>query len=383
MSLDTIHIIVNPASGSRLAEQLYKEHVLPTIQSHAPTVKVVQHRTEATGDGVNVIKRILAASPADKELSLVLLGGDGTTHEVLNGLVVASSDSNAHSVPIPARIAVVPAGTANALYASLYAKQEGEGYEGDKLRSLRAMLTGKAETHPLALSAVTVGAQKGKEGMLAHLITSHALHASILSDSEALRSEHPGIERFKIAFGQNKAVWVGASVELEPLKSGKAKGKIQRYDPTSGTFVELDASSARFDDPILYFACVTTDRLEPSFVPAPYSGPVCDRDELRRPSDAVDIVLYRPLRNPALAQHKDAGQDFWIGSESEAIREKIAESHLMQISVLMYQEGKHIDLTYSNTKADIDGELECKGQGPVVCEYYRCAGYTWTAVSVA
>lgn len=371
-SQQVFHVIINPMSGAKKTKEIYTGEVSPLLKQSSADIK--EYYTEKEGHATEIIYDIIKDSKNDQSINLILLGGDGTTHEVVNGLIRQEGGVKAQ----PARIAIVPTGTANALYASLYAKQYGEEFEQDKLRSVRSLLGGHtSETFPLALSLVQTKSKDQKKDLIAHLITSHALHASILADSESLRDQYPGIERFKVAFGKNMSVWVHASIELKPMRNGQ----IQRFDPESGKFIDIqNRQEERFQDFILYFAAVTTDRLEPAFVPAPFSGPVSDETELSRPSDAVDIVLYRPLRSPKLSASSNVGQDFWLGSQSQEKREEVGKTNLIRISGLMYQEGKHVHLTYKD-KHDEQGELEEKGKGPSVIEYYRCGGYTWTPVS--
>lgn len=396
-SVRRLHVVINPASGGRSAEQILVDEVHPLISNHSAAAghRVIEYRTQCEGDAARIGREILAAEKecgggTSRETAILIaaLGGDGTTHELLNGLVeVSTEDAPTAKSAIPyADMAIIPTGTANALYASLYAKQYGAEQVGtDRLRSLRALLDGTQKPYALALSAVTLdGADKPP--ILAHLITSHALHASILADSEALREAHPGLERFKMAFVQNASQWIDASVELLPLPGDAG---VQQYSPQHIAFqaafpANTGTTAARLDGPILYFVCVTTDRLEPAFVPAPFSGPLCDDESLQRPSDAVDIVVVRPTRDPAVAQASAAKPSpaTWT-EEDAAVRESFVTRVLHRITTDMYQEGKHINLTYADTgsgsagASDSQEAVEVSGTGRPVCEYFRCAGYRW------
>ena len=320
----TFHIIINPASGAKKTENIYKEEVLPYLKRNSPESQIYEYKTEREGHATEIIREIIKSHKNDQKLNLVLLGGDGTTHEAVNGLVEQEGKVQAH----PANLAIVPTGTANALYASLYAKSYGESYLENKLRSVESMLKGNENSLcPLALSLVQTKSKEQNKSLIAHLITSHALHASILADSESLRDQYPGIERFKVAFGKNMLVWVPASIELKPL----ANGKILRYDPAKSEFIDIKDAERQMEDFILYFAALTTDRLEATFVPGPMSGLIFDNDKYTRPSDAVDIVIYRPLRSPKLSKFKQEGQDFWLGSQSQGKREEIGKTNLIKI----------------------------------------------------
>ncbi|UZJ53939.1 hypothetical protein CBS101457_003259 [Exobasidium rhododendri] len=364
-----IHLVINPASGANLTESILAEEVLPLIAQYK-FHRVHEHRTNCAGDGRRIGKDLVASvASTGTTLVLVLLGGDGTTHEVLNGIVREVDGKNV--VPVNVRMALVPTGTANALYASLYPGLKIDE-KANMLKSLKALLSDEASEYPLALTNVTsleaTTQSNASSTMIAHLITSHALHASILADSEALRSTHPGIERFKIVSAQNISKWTNAKIHLQGMKRNGSGKAVSRYDADDSQFEEIPLSEEDVAGPILYFVCVTTDRLEPTFVPAPFSGPSSSSQNnrsLQRPSDAVDIVMIRPLLDPALKDYRDKEESFWTGEESRSIREDYAGRNAQNIFGGMYNEGQHIKLRYG-------------GDGPYVCEYLRCAGYTWT-----
>lgn len=360
----TLHVVTNPAAGSRNALSVLHSQVLPLIEKLRPDWLVTHHQTQSTEDGVR-IGQLLRTVHSDTRTQVVILGGDGTTHDLLNGLI-SYNESNVKSLP-QVDIALVPTGTANALYASLYTRHASS--EDPLLRSVKALLSDERHTYPLALSSVTTTQSGLSKTSLTHLITSHALHASILADSEALREQHPGVERFKMAFVQNASRWVDAEITLQPYA-----GSVLRYNPAHVTFDAVEPKDQHIHGPILYFVCVTTDRLEPSFVPAPFSGP--SSKILQRPADAVDLVLLRPTRSPDLQSISPNANQFWTQDESQIYREQYASNILPSITAAMYDEGNHVDLTYKK-----GGGVETKGEGPLVIEYYRCAGYKWTPVS--
>jgi diacylglycerol kinase family enzyme len=356
------HVILNPVSGAKTTEDVYENEVLPLL-NEVGVSDIQVHRTESEGDAGRIASRLISGIDSSGAISMVLLGGDGTTHEVVNGIV--QQDTGRCIVPCSVKLALVPTGTANALYASLY-PNETSSDESYKLKSVRAMISPKGSEYPLALSAVS--SSSSKEATIAHLITSHALHASILADSEALRSTHPGIERFKLAAAQNMTKWTLADVRL---KGKGAEETIELYDADTSTFKIISSNEARFTHPIFYFVCVTTDRLEPTFVPAPLSGPLLSSShdaKLHRPKDAVDIVVIRPLRDPALKDYVNRDDGFWLSDESNSIRGDFASRVVQQVIGGMYNNGKHIAMHYDN-------------DGPLICEYFRCGGYEWTPVS--
>lgn len=342
MTQDTIHIVINPTAGGRLSSDLFAEHLEPLLQAQDPPLRLVKHTTNAPGDGASIGRNIVTEwrrndeeapgtrdNKKDTSIEIVCVGGDGTTHELLNGLCLpatndvttgpgASTALQSHLAALPpVRIALVAAGTANALFASLYpphapaeernglaSETQEERNEHDwRLRGVRAMLRARALAHatppatdvdadaysprlvPLTL-ALTETSQKGaRQHTIAHLITSHAFHASILHDSEALRASHPGIERFKMAAKQNATRWYAGQLKLLPYSATSSNGReqdtaarVERYDSRRNEFVPVtrdhdnSEEALTLEGPVVYLACLATDRLEPSFVPAPFSA---------------------------------------------------------------------------------------------------------------
>lgn len=93
----TVWIVVNPSAGSgrakRMAERLKKD--LPDAEVHS---------TECAGDGIRIARE---AAKARAEVVLAV-GGDGTIHECVTGLVLDEHGQQTASAP---RLALCPAGT--------------------------------------------------------------------------------------------------------------------------------------------------------------------------------------------------------------------------------------------------------------------------------
>ncbi|KAE8225596.1 hypothetical protein CF319_g1674 [Tilletia indica] len=427
MSKIQLHVVLNPASGvPGLSRKLFESEIAPLLaqQSH---ITVVKHETRSEGDGVRIGREVQdsIAQSILPTVYAVLLGGDGTTHEFLNGLILKEDDSDSNTKPLAnVQLAVVPTGTANALYAGLYPpgsegnqSKDGQGEHEWRLRSVHALLgslkafdvhaatTPPSTLVPLTLTRVSAALVPNSEGsgsshktMLAHIITSHALHAAILHDSEALRAEYPGIERFKMAAQKNSTVWVSGKLVLKP----SGDDNLSVYDPTSDRFVTLPKSKATLEGPFMYLAALTTDRLEPTFVPGPFSTTAAlshgtpsgeTSNPHPRPPSSLDVVAIRPLRSSAVsasAASSNTSPSSWATSdEAQNVRLQFAMGALTKLTQLIYDSGKHVYLTYpsssstgASSEADIktavqDEALEERGSGPAVVEYFRCGGYKW------
>ncbi|KAK0554469.1 hypothetical protein OC845_000730 [Tilletia horrida] len=419
-----LRIILNPASGvPGLSDKVYRSRVKPLLdtlsQDKSRTINVREYVTEREGDGVRIGQEIRAEIDAEKGASptvyAILFGGDGTTHEFLNGFILEHGNSGKDSqsqADVRVQLAVVPTGTANALYAGLYPPGSSTESSSDehewRLRSVRALVNSLAGAPtddrtaapstlvPLTLTSATLKVPdgshpgSGERKMLAHIITSHALHAAILHDSEALRKEHPGIERFKIAAQKNATVWVDGSLQLR----GAAAEEVTLYNPWQDQFIQVTEAKQRLQGPFLYIAALTTDRLEPTFVPGPFSTTAAlssagsRSNPHPRPPGAIDLVVIRPTQSPAVQAAASAlseeHQFAWRSAETQPIRMEYALGPLTKITQLMYDEGKHAFLTYPSPDpqkehASIKNEvLESSGAGNVVVEYYRCGAYTWS-----
>lgn len=98
---EDLRVIVNPASGSGKAGTL-----IPTVErwleARGASFRIL--RTEAPGHGVE-LAREAARDGADRILSV---GGDGTIHEVANGVLGAGVD--------PPPVGILPVGTGNDFY---------------------------------------------------------------------------------------------------------------------------------------------------------------------------------------------------------------------------------------------------------------------------
>ena len=356
-------LIYNPVSGGRTAEQLVTTHVLPLLEQSNHKPDVVLATTHAGHAGTFVTQHLEEhAGP----FTVVLAAGDGTLHEVIEALTNTPPKGQRAAAP-PAKLsfALVPCGTANALYSSLFPPSPDTDTDDVeyKLRSVRALVAGHPSA-PLTLALTTLHAPPHKRApprvAVSAVVASTALHASILADSEALRAEVPGLERFQRAAAQNLTRWYAASVTFFPTA---AAGVVQVYDPATRAFVPHPSSTD--DDPLVdvagpfaYFvAVVNVDRLEPKFRIAPLWR------DVKPEGAAMDVVVLRPERDPSTRM------------DSQEMREAFSEK-LKGVLGGAYEDGAHVGLTYAE-----DGCVRDNGEGWSVVEYFRCGGWEWEPVS--
>ncbi|KAI0747775.1 ATP-NAD kinase-like domain-containing protein [Daedaleopsis nitida] len=357
-------VVYNPVSGDRSSKALFDEHLLPLLaKNNVSPDKIVA--TESVGHVGQIVADLLSSLTDDSQPVSVILGsGDGTLHELINTLNGIPS-----SKPFPRiNIALVPCGTANALYSSLFPPAQDDDPLQHKLKSVNAFLSHAHRTVPLNLAVNVLSAppvtspghpQAPTQVSISAVVASTALHASILHDSEALRASDPSMERFKTAALQNLVRWYAASVKLFPREGA---GVVEVYDPAAGTFVPHEASTedepiVDLEGPFAYFlATVNVDRLEPAFTITPRGKDVLSPVEK---SAALDVVIVRPTRDPT---HE---------MDSDAARAAFAEKAGAVLGAA-YQNGAHVALRY-----DANGSIVSEGTGPTVVEYIRCGGWEW------
>ena len=367
-------VIYNPVSGDRTAAKLTTDTILPLLATHNVTPDKVAGTEYAGHAGELLLSYIdsLAPSIRAEPITLVLVSGDGTLHEIVNALHSARSKQEG---PFPVlRIVLIPGGTANALHATFFppsSPSSTDTAEPTVLASLLLFLSAAQRlvpltfartvipTSPPVLSGIenpdditTISAPaSSSDAVLSVVVTSTALHAAILRDSEALRASVPGIERFKLAAAQNATTWYRARARL--------LAPVQRYDVTTGVFEEEEP--LELSGPFVYFlSTVNVDRLEPLFriaplqrtLPPPPGGP-----------QTMDVIVVRPLRDPSLE-----------GKAGEKERERFKERVWGAIGAA-YQDGAHINVRYDSQDGKTDGL-------PVV-EYFRVGGWEWIPVGLA
>ncbi|KAG6376036.1 ATP-NAD kinase-like domain-containing protein [Boletus reticuloceps] len=326
-----ILVVYNPVCGDCTAEHFFNTHVIPRLHT-ANRIPTEIIRTRASGDaGIETLRFL---NRHKKDVTVVLGSGDGTLHEIVNHLAFTTDVEDDRAI----HFVLVPCGTANALYASLFRPAPLEETVAYRLRSLEAFLS--ASTPRLLTLSLTFTSDP--------LGSHRALHAAILKDSEKLRKEIPGIERFKVAAQQNITKWYASHVKLLPIPSS---GVVLTYDPEKGDFVPFgsDENGSALDvhGPFAYFlSTMNVDRLEPEF----RINPMVSKSP---PTGAsMDVIMVRPQRDPTFTV------------DTPKAREKFAEKTVAVLTTA-YQDGIHINLRYS-LNGDISG-----GGGNTVVECFR------------
>ena len=154
-----ICVVVNPHCGQRVGRRVL-ERVKPIFEEAGVELDIVE--TEYAGHAREVIQGL----DLQGEDAFCAVGGDGTMHEVINGLLTRSDD-----ISLP--IGLIPAGTGNSFL---------HGFEClDPLEAARRIVEGK--TRPIDVAQVTLGDRV----LYAFNIVGWGMVTDILIQSERLR----------------------------------------------------------------------------------------------------------------------------------------------------------------------------------------------------
>ena len=156
------HIIINPASRSGKGLQIWKKQVEPVLQEE----KIVYRNyfSEKAGDVKRIASEILSSNPS-RPITIILLGGDGTVNEALQGM----SDTSG------VILGYIPTGSSNDLARDM-------GIPKDPLKALHLILHA-GTPRPMDLGTVTY-----EDGSTRRFIVSSGVGFDAAVCEEALHS---------------------------------------------------------------------------------------------------------------------------------------------------------------------------------------------------
>lgn len=321
-----VHVILNPVAGGRLATQQWKETVKPMLLAAGFQEKnIILTHTEANGKTRVLAKQIgvqLLSSSNDSSPPIVIcMGGDGTVHEVVNGLSDAFDGRAWSSNNMPTfRLGIIPSGSGNAFSLSL-------NHSSIEHAALK-IIKGKTEQFQL-MDATLEPASSTKTHTRLLVVMSYGFHAQIVSKSRYLQY-FMGNKRFSlVAMFLLKFLWqYPADLVL--------KGA-QQYDRQSKQFIKKtdDDIIELLDSQFTYFLASKQKSLERGFPIAPFASPF---------SPDMDVVV---MRNATSEQLQDA-----------SIKTIQGGRHVDESDIVEYYKAQELELRVKE-RAEIclDGEI--------------------------
>ncbi|GAB5587237.1 hypothetical protein Unana1_02137 [Umbelopsis nana] len=273
-----IHAILNPAAGGRQSKDHWKNIILPMLATSGVAADQIQlHETKRVSGGKTLAQDLATNVFAQSQDRIILLciGGDGTLHEVINGLSQAAAQPKL-------QLGLVPSGSGNAFANALGITDPADAI----LRLLRGKL------HPLRTVRVSFGRssepysspnwhQHVEYDAVDHdprimVVFSWGFHTQIVSKSDYLRP-FMGNSRFSVVAGF-LLWWMPQYTGKLMLDAGAQQYKAE----TKTWYTETDQKS--IDGQYTYFLGAKMPELEPGFRIAPFAS---TSDEY------VDLVLLR------------------------------------------------------------------------------------------
>ncbi|MCM1217743.1 MAG: diacylglycerol kinase family lipid kinase [Lachnospiraceae bacterium] len=184
------HIIINPFSRSGKGLRIWKETIEPKLQEEG--IGYRDHFSEKPGDMARLAGEITSAAAED--LTLIVLGGDGTVNEALSGIKDTS-----HVI-----LGYIPTGSSNDLARDLNIPK-------DPLEALNLILH-EGSTHTMDLGAVTYA-----DGETRPFIVSCGIGFDAAVCEEALHSKMKNVFN---RLGLGKLTYLG--IALKQLFGAKA-----------------------------------------------------------------------------------------------------------------------------------------------------------------
>ncbi|KAF8939709.1 hypothetical protein BGZ58_008898 [Dissophora ornata] len=272
-------VLLNPHSGKEQGRQVWETLVQPalnkagkpftfietTAQGHAQSyffdnikpiiTDLVQSRSVVNGSAIT--------RPSSATLQVMVLGGDGTVHEIVNGVLrgVEGTEFVSDAFRPKVEFSIIPTGTGNAISTSLGVTSVQD--------ALDRFFAGK--TVPLRPMTVSTRVERDWETKLyTVVVNSLGLHCATVYDAEEFR--HLGNERFRQAAMKN----------IENLKQYECQvvfyGTVQSYDRSSQSLVanstsdDTNCATATLPGPFTYLLISKQASLEPGFTPAPLAS---------------------------------------------------------------------------------------------------------------
>jgi diacylglycerol kinase family enzyme len=167
-------VFINPFSGQKQAESIFKSSVDPFIQSNFPSHALSIHITQSKNNAFEITQN-LVINEIDPILYIFILGGDGLIHEIINGLALNRN-------LLKAQLFIIPCGSGNALANSL-------GYSS--VQESLDFIQKRIQTNTfekLHISNVSIlSNDQVLKSFYSFCVISYGFHAQLIRQSEYLR----------------------------------------------------------------------------------------------------------------------------------------------------------------------------------------------------
>ncbi|GJJ72209.1 hypothetical protein EMPS_04566 [Entomortierella parvispora] len=284
-------VVLNPNAGKKQGKAQLISVVEPALKNAAVPYSVIEttgrdHARVYFRDNIRQFLRNANQLPGkpdgvlstDAPLRIMVLGGDGTVHEIVNGVLNGLEEEPVLDLPNPRiTLSVIPLGSGNAIATSL-----GHATVLDALGGF--LRSNNEDIIPMKIMSVSTRKESSQEGVDSWKVQTHTLvvnsfglHCSTVYDGEGLRLL--GNERFKVSVLKNIAFLKQYTARID------FHGPVQKYDANIQALTpfvaqlqhqDTDQDNNRADGvtlslsgPFTYLMITKQAFLEPGFSPTP------------------------------------------------------------------------------------------------------------------
>lgn len=239
ISSDRVVIIdsINSGSGRIETKDVYHALLKPIFNDYLG----ISHEYFATDSAESIKAYAKDLKLGDKPLTVVLISGDTSVNEFINGLSEVGKTT-------PLKLFIIPSGTGNSLALSIGIENELQAiqklitYDDNHVSPLNLYEVRFPDHSKLLSQDKEVGEINGPLKFL--VVISWAFHASLVADSDTPELRKHGIDRFKLAAFNNLS-------------------QVQKYEG------EVKFGDKQLTGPFAYFVVTSSKRFEPTFEISP------------------------------------------------------------------------------------------------------------------
>lgn len=311
-------IALNPNSGTGQSREVLKTIVQPALNKAGKPFKVIESHAQGEVRSyffenikpiiVDLVQSLSTESespdsvgepvitrPTSATLQIMVLGGDGTVHEIVNGILQGIEGTSFISNEFRPKIefSIIPTGTGNSISTSLGATSAQDAIE--------RFLTGNS----VPLRHMSVSTRPSLESpwkvqVYTVVVNSFGLHCATVYDSEEFRSM--GNERFRKAATKN----------IENLKQYEGRldffGPVQTYNRTQQSLTTSiqgkdDEVTTCLPGPFTYLLITKQPSLEAGFTPTPFANTSDEWMDILAVQNAGQSVLLKMFDEMATRKH--------------------------------------------------------------------------------
>lgn len=310
--------IINPAAGSGQALSQWNDTVKPMLVAAGYDTETMSITETKPNEQTRILVEQLGVKMMSQNANttFIILGGDGTVHEVVNGLSDAY-DRRANWPSLPTfKLGIIPSGSGNALSLSLQL----QSIEHATLRII------KQKTQPLRLVDVQLPIEQ-KRKLRIMVVMSWGFHAQLVSKARYLK---PFVDNRRFSW---VAMWL--LYFLQHYAGELTMNHVQRYNKEIKKFDDIQDEIIVSDEKFTYFAVTKQASLERGFTITPFASPA---------SEDMDVILMR-----------NASKDQLQSATVKAIQ---GGKHVDEEDCVEYYKTKELSLkVHDATDICLDGEI--------------------------